>query len=75
MANKLIDMRKVRKVITMHYFKGVPAAIVPDNLKSTVVRSSRYKPTINETFLDFADHYETTVLPARTYINQEINLW
>ena len=51
----------------MHYFKGVPAAIVPDNLKSAVAKSSRYEPTINETFLDFADHYETTVLPARAY--------
>jgi transposase len=51
----------------MHYFKGVPAAIVPDNLKSAVVKSNRYEPTINETFLDFADHYETTVLPARAY--------
>ena len=51
----------------MHFFKGVPAAIVPDNLKSAVVKSNRYEPTINETFLDFADHYETTVLPARAY--------
>jgi transposase len=51
----------------MHYFKGVPAAIVPDNLKSAVTKSSRYEPTLNETFLDFADHYETTILPARAY--------
>lgn len=49
----------------MHYFKGVPAAIVPDNLKSAVTKSNRYEPTLNETFLDFADHYETTILPAR----------
>ena len=51
----------------MHYFKGVPAAIVPDNLKSAVTKSNRYEPTINETFLDFADHYGTTILPARAY--------
>lgn len=51
----------------LHYFKGVPAAIVPDNLRSAVTKSSRYEPTINETLLDFAEHYETTVLPARTY--------
>jgi transposase len=51
----------------MHYFKGVPAAIVPDNLKSAVTKSNRYEPTLNETFLDFADHYETTILPARAY--------
>ena len=51
----------------LHYFHGVPAAIVPDNLRSAVSKSSRYEPTINETLLDFAEHYETTVLPARAY--------
>ncbi len=51
----------------LHYFKGVPAAIVPDNLKSAVKKSNRYEPIINETFLDFAEHYATTILPARAY--------
>lgn len=51
----------------MHYFKGVPKAIVPDNLKSAVSKSSKYEPTVNETFLDFAEHYDTTILPARAY--------
>jgi transposase len=51
----------------LHYYKGVPAAIVPDNLRSAVTKSSRYEPTINETLLDFAEHYETTILPARAY--------
>ncbi len=51
----------------MHFFKGVPAAIVPDNLKSAVTKSNRYEPTLNETFLDFAEHYGTTILPARVY--------
>ena len=52
---------------SLHYFKGVPAAIVPDNLRSAVTRSDRFEPTINETLLDFAEHYQTTVLPARAY--------
>jgi transposase len=51
----------------MHYFGGVPAAIVPDNLKSAVTKSNRYEPIINETFLDFSEHYGTTILPARVY--------
>jgi len=51
----------------LHYFGGVAAAIVPDNLKSAVTKSSRYEPTINETFADFAEHYGTVVLPARAY--------
>lgn len=51
----------------LHYYGGVPAAIVPDNLKSAVTKSSRYEPTLNETFADFAEHYSTTILPARAY--------
>lgn len=51
----------------LHYFGGVPAAIVPDNLKSAVTKSSRYEPLINETFADFAEHYGAVVLPARAY--------
>lgn len=51
----------------LHYFGGVPAAIVPDNLRSAVTKSSRYEPVINETFADFAEHYGTVVLPARAY--------
>ena len=51
----------------LHYYEGVPAAIVPDNLKSAVTKSNRYEPTLNETFLDFAQPYNTTVLPARVY--------
>jgi transposase len=51
----------------LHHFKGVPSAIVPDNLKSAVIKSSKYEPTVNETFLDFAEHYQTTILPARAY--------
>lgn len=51
----------------LHYFGGVPQAIVPDNLKSAVIKSSKYEPTLNETFEDFADHYQFTILPARSY--------
>jgi transposase len=51
----------------LHYCGGVPAAIVPDNLKSAVTKSSKYEAEINETFADFAQHYSTAVLPARAY--------
>lgn len=51
----------------LHYFGGVPAAIVPDNLRPAVTKSDKYEPTINETFADFAEHYGTTILPARAY--------
>lgn len=51
----------------LHYYGGVPAAIVPDNLKSAVTKSSKYEPRLNETFEDFGNHYSTTILPARSY--------
>lgn len=44
---------------------GVPAALVPDNLKSAVIKANRYEPTINQAMNDFATHYSTTVIPAR----------
>jgi len=50
----------------LHYFGGVPQALVPDNLKSAVTKADKYEPEINETFLDFANHYKTSVLPARS---------
>jgi transposase len=59
----------------LHYFGGVPAAIVPDNLRSAVTKSSRYEPIINETFADFAEHYGTGryYLPGHT--GRKISLW
>jgi transposase len=51
----------------LQYYGGVPAAIVPDNLKSAVTKSSKYEPVLNEAFVDFAEHYSTTILPARAY--------
>lgn len=47
------------------YFDGVPAAIVPDNLKAAVTRSDRNEPVINEEFAAFAEHYGCAVYPAR----------
>jgi transposase len=49
------------------FYGGVPRAIVPDNLKSAVTKSSLYEPTLNEAFDNFALHYSTTILPARAY--------
>ncbi len=50
----------------LHYFGGVPQAIVPDNLKAAVIKTDRYEPTINEALSDLANHYQTTIYPARS---------
>ncbi len=51
----------------LHYFGGVPNAIVTDNLKSAVIKGNRYEPTLNEAFRDFVSHYTMAALPAAPY--------
>ena len=49
----------------LSYFGGVPALLVPDQLKSGVTRPCRYEPGIQRTYEEMARHYDTAVLPAR----------
>jgi transposase len=49
----------------LQQFGGVPKALVPDNLKAAVIKASKYEPHINRVLDDFANHYSTTVVPAR----------
>lgn len=51
----------------LHYYGGVPQAMVTDNLKSAVTKSHRYEPQLNADFADFAEHYGMAVLPTRAY--------
>jgi transposase len=52
-------------VRAFEYFGGVTAALVPDQLKSGVTRACRYEPEVQRTYEEMAQHYGTTVLPAR----------
>ena len=47
------------------YFGIVPHALVPDNLKSAVVKADRYNPLINRMFGLLCEHYDIVALPAR----------
>jgi len=49
----------------LHFYGGVPLVITPDNLKSGVTKACKYEPIINETYKDFARHYNTVIVPAR----------
>jgi transposase len=53
-------------VHAFEFLQGVPQILVPDNLKAGVTNPCRYEPDINPTYLDLAQHYGTTVIPART---------
>jgi transposase len=51
----------------LHFYGGVPQAIVPDNLKSAVTKASKYEAQLNDNFAAFAEHYHTFGFPTRTY--------
>jgi transposase len=44
---------------------GVPQMLVPDNLKAAIIKADLYDPTVNQALNDFANHYNTTIVPAR----------
>jgi hypothetical protein len=47
------------------FFGGVPARLVPDNLKAAVDRPDLYDPKINRAYAELAAHYDCLVDPAR----------
>jgi len=55
----------------LRFFGGVPQAIVPDNLKSAVTKSSKYEPVINKTFRDMGHYYGCVINPTRSYSPQD----
>lgn len=53
------------------YIGGCTHAIVPDNMKTAVIKSDRYEPTINRLLEDFANHYDTAIIPTRAVHPQD----
>lgn len=49
----------------LEFFGGVPRIITPDNLKSAVTKVTRDGPHINPTYAEFAEYYDTAIVPAR----------
>ena len=52
-------------VRALHFYGGVPQLIVPDNPRAVIATPDRYEPRANDTVLDLARYYGTSVLPAR----------
>lgn len=50
---------------TFNFIDGIPACLVPDNLKSGITKACRYEPDINPTYQALATYYGTVVMPAR----------
>jgi transposase len=49
------------------FFGGVPARLVPDNLRTGVDRPDLYDPKINRAYAELAAHYGALVDPARAF--------
>jgi transposase len=58
-------------VRALTFFGGVPAIIVPDNLKAGVTKASYYEPELNPTYQAFAAHYQVAIVPTRVVKPQD----
>ncbi|WNF38808.1 hypothetical protein RJD24_10460 [Bacillaceae bacterium IKA-2] len=52
-------------VHAFQFYGGVTRIVVPDNLKTGVIKASRTDPIINRTYQEMSEHYNTTIIPAR----------
>ncbi len=47
------------------FFGGVTRIVIPDNLKTAVIKHGRTEVLLNRVYLEMAEHYNTAVIPAR----------
>lgn len=47
------------------YFGGVTRLLIPDNLKTGVVKNTRYDTILNKSYQEMAEYYETAIVPTR----------
>lgn len=51
----------------LKFYGGVPATLLCDNLKTAVIRPSRYEPVFTELCQQLSQHYSTTFSATRPY--------
>ena len=47
------------------FFEGVTRILVPDNLKTGVIKNTRNELVLNRSYHEMAEHYGTVIIPAR----------
>lgn len=55
----------------LEFLGGVPSLMIPDNLKSAVIKADRYEPLINDSYQAFSQHYGCPIMPAQPYKPQD----
>ncbi len=48
-----------------NFFGGVTRILVPDNLKTGVIKNTRTELILNRSYQEMAEHYGTAIIPAR----------
>lgn len=54
------------RVHAYKYFWGVTRLLVPDNLKTGVLKNTKDETVINRSYREMAEHYGTAILPTRS---------
>ncbi len=47
------------------YFGGATRIVTPDNLKTGIIKNTRYEVIANRSYQEMAEHYGTAIIPAR----------
>jgi len=50
-----------------NFFGGVTRILVPDNLKTGVIKHTKTEIVLNRSYQEMAEHYGTAIIPARVY--------
>lgn len=65
-AEAVLDMKSENcHLHAYEAFGGVTESLIPDNLKTGVIKSHNLDPVLNESYRELAHHYGITIIPAR----------
>lgn len=56
------------------YFEGVTRLLIPDNLKTGIVKNTKYDTIINRSYQELAEYYGTAIVPCRVKRPQDKSL-
>ena len=48
-----------------NYYGGVTRLLIPDNLKTGVIKNTKYDTVMNASYQDLAEYYDTAIVPSR----------
>lgn len=64
-SQKIVDWIQCN-VQAFVFFEGVPEQVIPDNLKSAIIKHTPKELVMNKAYMDMADHYDVIINPARS---------